>query len=1166
MKTLLRSVAPFVLLLLPALGWSQTYNLPSSVPSGCTAAGSVVTCSGWRTFGSGVVITVESDASPVTLNMTGGGSIAGAQINVVGNPADLTINVTGNNLNLSGSNTRIVANLSALDIHGSGASNARLTGNLSVSGQLQLGSNAQVIGDVTANTFSTGTGSVISGDVNLQGSFSPSSYTEVHGSVTATSIQASGASNLSIQGDLNLSGQLRLGSQSQITGNVVAGSMETGQNNTIIGDVSVVGTLGLGQGSTINGNASGSLINIFNQASVTGAVQSSGNVNLSQGAAVGPVTAGGSLSAGTNVVIDGSIDVGGQVTLGEYSVVHGGIQAETQVSIHDDVVIHGSIATNGQVTVNEDVTVYGGVTAGTNIQIHNRSHIHGDLVGHDIHIFLDAMIEGSVEAQGVVTNAGVIQGNINAQGNVWLNGSGLCLVEVDGRLEPQLPGSGGTQGCVSGYVNAPNDHLIPPENVGGLICDQNVNIGPCAGSGGGPLVTMYRIINPGTALTCEPLELQVFACADPNCQTGLPVTGDVSVQATPVSGPGVQGTGNFDDDSVAAVNLSITETGAYTLSLLAVPEEAADPFQCAGPQGCSVTAVDALLRWSEVPHQTAGLEFSLQVEAIRTDTETTACVAALQGQQSLSVSLDCDDPGSCSSDGLQFSTLAGSQLTEWPVTSTRAVTFDGDGRAQLGEMVYEDAGRIRLQAAVTAGDASISGWSNPFVVRPATVGVEVINIETYSNPEIFARAGDDLTVTLSALSATGRVTRNFGGESSPESLELLPPMALTTFNGVDGVITGQLQWIQDGQYSGVVRYSEAGPVRFTAWIASDNYLGSGAGASGYEDLGRFLPWEFRVEKVGSSAQMVCTDSAPGFTYLGEPFDVKLRVSALNGDGGITRNYPDVGDGAIAKLVARDIDTSTNLTDRLEQYEPQEPSVRPAPPLYLSINWGPAGDLITGGEGTLPADTQIKIKREPFDVTDPADAGPYELVTIGVEIDDNETGGPFVPLADNTDFSDLSDDCTADGNCAAVSLVEDARFVYGRMVLTDTFGSEFSNLPVTLQVHYWDGERFRLHQADQCTDIDEAGFSIIASSPEGLDTSVEGVADNVTLLNGSAPPGSLWLTAPNEPGEVTFEYTAPDWLKFGAVPGSEEDEASPTATATFGTYGGHDRVIHWRLVH
>lgn len=1131
MKFLLQSVfSLLVLSFVPSAAWAQTYHLPSSPPPGCSVAGSVITCSGWRTFGSGVVITVDS---PVTLNMSGGGAIEGAQINVGGNPDDLTINVTGNNLNLGGSNTRIVASLSAPSIQNSNSSNAQLTGTINVAGQLALGDGAQVAG-----------------------------------SVTAGSLAANDSSNVVINGNVSLTGQLSLGSQSQIMGSIVAGSVQTGQNNIITGDVDVAGTITLGQSSTINGNVEANLVNINSQATVNGSVQSNTGVNLSQGATVGAITAAGSVSIADNAVIHGGIESGGQVTLGQHAVVHGGVQAVGQISIHNHAAVYGPVQTDSQVTVYPDVVVQGNVTAGTNIQIHERSHVFGDLNGNNIDISLDVVVEGNVEAGGYVSTYGVIQGNVNANGPVWLQGNGSCSVDDDGRLEPEFPGQGGTQGCVRGYVNAPNDHQIPPGNVGGIICDQNDNVGPCTGSGGSS-VMFYRIINPGTVLTCESLALEVHACADINCLTGQPLTGAVTVQAA--GAQTYSSTGGFANSSVSTINMAIPTVGSYTLNVTAAPEIATDPVQCQGPNGCQVTAVDSVLRWSEtgysdIPHQTAGMAFQLEIEAIRTDSQTSACAAALQGVTTLDLSLDCLDPGACSSDGLQYSSLAATGLAEWPASGTIPVSFDTNGRAVLGDMIYEDAGRIRLHASADiGGGSSITGWSSDFVVRPATVGLQVTNAVTY-NPDILARAGDDLVVTLSALSHTGRITRNFGLESSPESLLLLPQaMAVIPSGGADGVITTEQSFAmsQGGQFTGVVRYSEAGTARFSARIASQNYLFSGVGASGYLDVGRFLPWEFRVEAVGTAVEMACSVPTPEFTYLGEPFETSLRISARNRAGTVTQNYPDESFEASATLVARDIEKEVELSERM--YKDAEPMEA----MPLALTWTSP----LAGYGINP-DVTVVMERLAFDQDDPADAGPFGSVTLGVEVNDNEPGGPFVPLA-NADFRADVDDCEEEGPCTAVTLMEDARFVHGRMILTDTMGSEFSALPVTLQVHYWDGERFRLHQHDQCTVVDVDNLTIIENLLD-LDTNPEGVNDT-QVSNGFSPPNSLVLTAPvtaggnplPSPGEVTFRYRAPDWLQSGDYPQCPSDDGTdchPVGTAVFGTYGGHDRVIHWKLVH
>jgi len=347
---------------------------------------------------------------------------------------------------------------------------------------------------------------------------------------------------------------------------------------------------------------------------------------------------------------------------------------------------------------------------------------------------------------------------------------------------------------------------------------------------------------------------------------------------------------------------------------------------------------------------------------------------------------------------------------------------------------------------------------------------------------------------------------------------------------VQGVVSVVYSFVRTGAgefISTDVRYSEAGIAEWTAQIDSMDYLGAGHVFTRH-NVGRFVPWQFRLE--ASAVTAACTASSQGFSYLDEPFYVTVTTSARNRDGFITLNYPDVGAGSGLKLVARDEQSGIALSDRIL-------------PLPIALTWA-------AGEGNGSSAAVAVTRRDDFVID-----GPFDDVTLAALVE-RDPNAPVVPMYD-ADFRDDDEDCMADLSCSAVTMEDNMRFVYGRMVLMDTFGPETSDVPVSLQVHFWDGERFRLHNSDYCTDIDPDKLSIVANVGE-LATTAAGYI--TVMANGQAPAGSLRWTAPNQTGQMTFSYEAPDWLKTG-----EEGDEDPEATAAFGSYGGHDRVISWKLV-
>lgn len=131
--------------------------------------------------------------------------------------------------------------------------------------------------------------------------------------------------------------------------------------------------------------------------------------------------------------------------------------------------------------------------------------------------------------------------------------------------------------------------------------------------------------------------------------------------------------------------------------------------------------------------------------------------------------------------------------------------------------------------------------------------------------------------------------------------------------------------------------------------------------------------------------------------------------------------------------------------------------------------------------------------------------------------------------------------------------------YGRLRLDNTYGPETDTLIVPMQLEYFDGSAFVLNSDDSCWVYDTGADASV--SPAGL-TSVQGVTDTVSA---GTPPGSspLLLASPGEgnTGEVTVDYTVPDWLQDDVDGDGTLD--LPSALATFGVYRGHDRIIYWQ---
>ena len=171
--------------------------------------------------------------------------------------------------------------------------------------------------------------------------------------------------------------------------------------------------------------------------------------------------------------------------------------------------------------------------------------------------------------------------------------------------------------------------------------------------------------------------------------------------------------------------------------------------------------------------------------------------------------------------------------------------------------------------------------------------------------------------------------------------------------------------------------------------------------------------------------------------------------------------------------------------------------------------------------------------------------------------------PFEPALEFEVGSAISDgeasvqnqiDFTADGSGV------DMRF--GRLIVEDSYGPETNSLILPLHTEYFLNGAYQPNTLDSCTTWDNANATVSAMS------SVQ--AGSGTLGSGTSGSDGITLTAPTavpgtpDTGDATVTYDAPSWLE-GDFDNDGNFGDDPEATATFGVYRGHERVIYRKEV-
>ncbi len=291
----------------------------------------------------------------------------------------------------------------------------------------------------------------------------------------------------------------------------------------------------------------------------------------------------------------------------------------------------------------------------------------------------------------------------------------------------------------------------------------------------------------------------------------------------------------------------------------------------------------------------------------------------------IGLAFECNDPLTCQSGQTLTFTPGPSAATAGGITAnangavtstsaagtytTRSLTFNATSPNPLPAVPftfnYSDVGKIRLWARYPAASTnpSVFGVSSPFVVKPAGFVLSEIkpsaspagrcSVATTPAPAItcaslasdsaqFVKAGEAFSATVTAVSATGAATPNYGKEITPETVRLTPANVIASM-GSPPAVSGSFGAFASGQgTSATFAWSEVGIITLTPSVGDADYLGIGnvtGTTSG--NIGRFVPDHIDVVVTEG-----CVTGS--YTYSGQPMG--LELSARNVANGMTTNY------------------------------------------------------------------------------------------------------------------------------------------------------------------------------------------------------------------------------------------------------------------------------------
>jgi MSHA biogenesis protein MshQ len=560
------------------------------------------------------------------------------------------------------------------------------------------------------------------------------------------------------------------------------------------------------------------------------------------------------------------------------------------------------------------------------------------------------------------------------------------------------------------------------------------------------------------------------------------------------------------------------------------------------------------------PSATAPGNQTLTLRAVRTNTDTGACEAALEGTTAVELAYECNDPTTCTASdllsltGVNTATISRNDNAVTPKSySSVNMKFDANGIAPFS-FDFSDAGKITLFARKTVAAKSpqpsftLLGQSNKFVTRPFAFHIDIPDNPSATNADEgkFKKAGESFTATLTAklwqasddnnndgkpdsnnVLSDNSVTLNFGNEITPATANLAHTLFLPNSGNNPSLLNSSFSNFNSGSRSrSDLSWAEVGIIELNAKLSNNNYLGASDVTGNVPYVGRFIPDHFTLS---SSSVSYASSGLMEMSYMDQPnLLLSYTLEARNADNVITKNYQGVFAKATAGIQAENNNDGTNLSTRLSGG---------------GSNW--IGGIYSQANATWTFHRAV--------VKD----GPYDNLLLAISISDTIDNVPLEGLNINVNTADPS--CAP--NCTAKVLNSTKSIVrFGRWILENSYGPETIALRVPMQTQYWDGKVFVSNDTDSFTTFNSASAAISNNALIPSPVANPSISGNGTFNNGET--NQLILSSPGagKHGSVDVTSDVPNWLKFDWNNGGLYNE-NPSAQVNFGLYRGNDRIIY-----
>ncbi|WP_237162545.1 DUF6701 domain-containing protein [Shewanella halifaxensis] len=709
-----------------------------------------------------------------------------------------------------------------------------------------------------------------------------------------------------------------------------------------------------------------------------------------------------------------------------------------------------------------------------------------------------------------------------------------------------------------------------------------------------PPVNHYRISFDSGALSCAAKSVTVQACANDNCSALLPDPAFITLtkNGSNYTSATFNGSTSLDvwHSQGGLVTLGLgntTPSGEYRCYI--------DGSLVANSQ-CQLNFEDSGIYFDIEDSTSCKNTTNFELFAVKKDQNSQQCVPLFANQtKPLAMAFNYITPnasGITNAEKLTVNSL-NSPLASVEIsggaTEQLQVRFDANGKALLN-VNYPEAGRVELEATLTEEISSPDGstsetlvlsHSEQFVAKPD--GFHFFNPSTANgctgaSCSKFAKAGDDFAMSVKAVCGVDDATPfkdrpalgNFRFSDLNIKAVLQAPLISNgdpEDGGLGGIGQSKLSFTKANSAPfnmGNQTYSEVGAISF-ALDGDVNYLGTTiAEANASSDIfGRFTPYFLSIEANTPKLQAQCNS----FTYMDQPFGFQsgmeptIAVKGMSKSGAETNNY-QIGDWW-RYHGNQWTDRSYSDTSGATSVDGAALAVQDVSPLSEQVDYYPTDQANTIQRAYLSG-TQLSYPRTeslavPFNAS-------FDLVLNKADVTDSDG-------ICHQDAAALTAGCKG---FTFKDVAKDDAFAmrYGRMLLQNAYGPSSEELRLEVNTQYVDDNAtWALNSADSCSVFDTT--SAAESADIGLnlkpDAGLEAV-EGYTQMGGTGKSGSIdsgnsfiYFPAPNADGEVGLQQHVDKWLQWYWAYDSAAGLQDPRATAYFGTYRGHDRIIYWREV-